>query len=109
MGFGERETHSLESLDTFISHLTLPIHFVPEKVGESQVDVGLQQESILMKREDGLGQDQVSLRIFEDDGEGFEGHREMMKDDQGCPLVMEETLGHRERMRVPRLACGVKR
>jgi len=105
----ERKTHRLERLDLIISDCTLPKHPVPEKVGESQVDVGLQQQSISMKREDGLGQDQVSLRIFEDDGEGFEGHREMIKDVDRCSLVVEEILGHREGMRVPGLVFGVKR
>jgi len=62
-----------------------------------------------MKREDGLGQDQVPLGIFEDDGEGFEGHREMMKDVDRSSLVMKETLGNIQRMRVPDLARGVKR
>jgi len=84
------------------------MHLVPEKVGESQIDVGLQEEAISMKREDGLRQDQVSLRILENDGESFEGHREMMKDVQSSLLVMKEILGHRERMRVPGLASGVK-
>jgi len=103
-----RKTHSFERLEKIINNFTLPIHLVPEKVRESQIDVGLQQESVLMKGEDGLGQDQVSLRIFEDDGEGFEGHKEMMKDGDRSFLVMNEILGHRQRMRVPDLACGVK-
>jgi len=103
-----RKTHGFERLEAIISNFALPVHLIPDKVGKSQVDIGFQEESIVMKRENRLGQDQISLGIFEDDREGFEGHREMFKDVDHSPFVTGKILGHRERMRVPGLAFGDK-